>query len=420
MINRMIIFLFMIMPIVESLNGLYSGSGISDIYRLVTIILIVIYFVLNKNLLNKYNVRFLVLLSIFMCILVCQFIFFHQHLDILVSDCKSIFRVLLAPIYFCYFYDAISSKNIKKEKLRQIILIYGLLYSLLIIIPYLSGTGFVSYDIENNGLESKVYETKGIGNKGFFIELNSLIAILAASLFFTKNLIICYFSEERIKKAVVAILLYIIILISLFITATKLGIILSIVCSLIFVYQVFYIEIKRQYKILFFIGILLLFTNICFLLRDLIQDILSRLSYFSGKSNGSTINFLTSNRIFYLEETLHEIDDSKHSLFIYLFGAGYSSSFSPTSFEVKRSIVEIDCFDFLFSYGAIGFIAYIAFFKRIIISLFFSRKNEMRDMLIIFFIYSFMGGHILVNSMTATFLAICLSYSSDIEKIFEK
>lgn len=36
-------------------------------------------------------------------------------------------------------------------------------------------------------------------------------------------------------------------------------------------------------------------------------------------------------------------------------------------------------------------------------------------MLIIFFLYSFMGGHIIVNSMTATFLAICLSYSSDIQ-----
>lgn len=44
MINRVIIFLFMIMPIVESLNGLYFGSGISDMYRLITIILIVFYF----------------------------------------------------------------------------------------------------------------------------------------------------------------------------------------------------------------------------------------------------------------------------------------------------------------------------------------------------------------------------------------
>ncbi|MBF8807225.1 MAG: O-antigen ligase family protein [Enterococcus lacertideformus] len=103
---------------------------------------------------------------------------------------------------------------------------------------------------------------------------------------------------------------------------------------------------------------------------------------------------------------------------IYLFGAGYSSPFSPTDAEIKRSIVEIDWFDFLFSYGVIGFISYIAFFKKTIILLFFSKKNEMRDMLIIFFIYSFMGGHILVNSMTATFLAIYLSYSSDVEKIF--
>ncbi|MBF8807226.1 MAG: O-antigen ligase family protein [Enterococcus lacertideformus] len=253
-----------------------------------------------------------------MCILVYQFLFFHQNPEILLSDFKSIFRVLLAPFYFCYFYDAISSQSIKKENLRQIILIYGLLYGLLMIIPYLSGTGFVSYDIDNNGLMSKAYEAKGIGNKGFFIELNSLIAILAASLFFIKNLIICYFYEEKIKKAVVAILLYIIILISLFITATKLGIILSIVCSLIFVYQVLYIEIKREYKILFFIGILLLFTNIYFLLGDLIESILGRLAYFSGKSNGSTINFLTSNRVSYLTETMHEIDDSKHRLFIYL------------------------------------------------------------------------------------------------------
>lgn len=413
MINKIIILLFMIMPIVESLNGFFSGLGLSDIYRLTTVVVISCYFMMKENLIKKYNIYFLILLSVFMCILVSQFLFFHQNKALLMSDLKSVFRILLAPFYFCYFYEGLSSQEIKREDLKKIILIYGILYSSLIIIPYLCGTGFVSYDIDHNGLMSKASEVQGVGNKGFFIELNSLIAILAANLFFIKNLIISYFNENEIKKAVTTILLYIATLISLFITATKLGILLSIVCSLIFVYQIFCSSIKREYKLYFAASIVLLFIAIYIFLGGLITDITNRLNYFSEQSNGSTIDFLTSNRLSYLTKTMYEIDNSTHRFFLYLFGAGYSSPFTPTIDGIKRSIVEIDYFDFLFSYGFFGFISYIAFFKKEVILLFFSKKNEMKSMLIIFLIYSFMGGHIFVNSMTATFLAIFLSYSSD-------
>ena len=98
-------------------------------------------------------------------------------------------------------------------------------------------------------------------------------------------------------------------------------------------------------------------------------------------------------------------------LLIFLVPVIYSS-FSLDGF--KRSIVEMDWFDLYFSlWHRRIHCVFILFVKDAVFSLFFSKRYEMKSMLLIFFMYSFLGGHIIVNSMTATFLAVCLSYSSD-------
>lgn len=410
-LNKVILIVFLLMPIIESLNGYYYGKGISDGYRLLLLGLIISYFMCFGQRLSCYMLKLMFITCTLLVLLIIQFLWFHKNQGILMADIKSILRILLAPIYFVFFYEALRSKDISYMDLRNLLLGYSLLYSLLVVIPYLQGGGFVSYDFDGNGLMAKNAEVKGIGCKGYFIELNSLIAILSACAFFIKNMILKFIKKKQTNWLILTTITYILLIAALFITATKLGIVLAFLCSGILIIQILQCQIlvKQKLFIVLFISSFLIILRV--LLGNLFTEVLSRLDYFYGQSDGDILNVITSNRFSYLTESLQQIDQSGHSLFIDFFGAGYYSSFSLDGF--KRSIVEMDWFDLYFSYGIVGFTAYLYFFKDAVFSLFFSKRYEMKSMLLIFFMYSFLGGHIIVNSMTATFLAVCLSYSSD-------
>lgn len=410
-LNKVILIVFLLMPIIESLNGYYYGKGISDGYRLLLLGLIISYFMRFGQRLSCYMLKLMFITCTLLVLLIIQFLWFHKNQGILMADIKSILRILLAPIYFVFFYEALRSKDISYMDLRNLLLGYSLLYSLLVVIPYLQGGGFVSYDFDGNGLMTKTAEVKGIGCKGYFIELNSLIAILSACAFFIKNMILKFIKKKQTNWLILTTITYILLIAALFITATKLGIVLAFLCSGILIIQILQCQIlvKQKLFIVLFISSFLIILRV--LLGNLFTEVLSRLDYFYGQSDGDILNVITSNRFSYLTESLQQIDQSGHSLFIDFFGAGYYSSFSLDGF--KRSIVEMDWFDLYFSYGIVGFTAYLYFFKDAVFSLFFSKRYEMKSMLLIFFMYSFLGGHIIVNSMTATFLAVCLSYSSD-------
>lgn len=410
-LNKVILIVFLLMPIIESLNGYYYGKGISDGYRLLLLGLIISYFMQFGQRLSCYMLKLMFITCTLLVLLIIQFLWFHKNQGILMADIKSILRILLAPIYFVFFYEALRSKDISYMDLRNLLLGYSLLYSLLVVIPYLQGGGFVSYDFDGNGLMAKTAEVKGIGCKGYFIELNSLIAILSACAFFIKNMILKFIKKKQTNWLILTTITYILLIAALFITATKLGIVLAFLCSGILIIQILQCQIlvKQKLFIVLFISSFLIILRV--LLGNLFTEVLSRLDYFYGQSDGDILNVITSNRFSYLTESLQQIDQSGHSLFIDFFGAGYYSSFSLDGF--KRSIVEMDWFDLYFSYGIVGFTAYLYFFKDAVFSLFFSKRYEMKSMLLIFFMYSFLGGHIIVNSMTATFLAVCLSYSSD-------
>ncbi|QKX65286.1 O-antigen ligase family protein [Enterococcus hirae] len=410
-LNKVILIVFLLMPIIESLNGYYYGKGISDGYRLLLLGLIISYFMRFGQRLSCYMLKLMFITCTLLVLLIIQFLWFHKNQGILMADIKSILRILLAPIYFVFFYEALRSKDISYMDLRNLLLGYSLLYSLLVVIPYLQGGGFVSYDFDGNGLMAKTAEVKGIGCKGYFIELNSLIAILSACAFFIKNMILKFIKKKQTNWLILTTITYILLIAALFITATKLGIVLAFLCSGILIIQILQCQIlvKQKLFIVLFISSFLIILRV--LLGNLFTEVLSRLDYFYGQSDGDILNVITSNRFSYLTESLQQIDQSGHSLFIDFFGAGYYSSFLLDGF--KRSIVEMDWFDLYFSYGIVGFTAYLYFFKDAVFSLFFSKRYEMKSMLLIFFMYSFLGGHIIVNSMTATFLAVCLSYSSD-------
>lgn len=408
---KIILMFFLLMPIVESSNGYFYGQGISDIYRFLLLLLIVYYFLRYGEYLSSNIFKFMFIVCTFLVLVLFQFFLLHKNQSIFFSDIKSTFRILLAPIYFVFFYESIRSNTLRREELKKIILGYSLLYSLLIIIPYLQGNGYVSYNLEGNGLKAKMSEVQGVGSKGYFIELNSLVAILSACAFFLKNMIINFNNKKRYIRCLMVVGIYLLVSISLCITATKLGILFVVLCNGLLILQIFRCQITFGYKVGIVLTICLVIYSGYVFLGDIIEKAFTRLQYYYSQSNGDILNVITSNRFNYLIESARQIDNSNHWLFIHLFGAGYYTSFILDG--TKRSIVEMDWFDLYFTYGIVGFTTYLYFFKNAFISCFFSKNNEMKSMMVVFIVYSFLGGHIIVNSMTTTFLAICLVYSSD-------
>lgn len=315
-LNKVILIVFLLMPIIESLNGYYYGKGISDGYRLLLLGLIISYFMRFGQRLSCYMLKLMFITCTLLVLLIIQFLWFHKNQGILMADIKSILRILLAPIYFVFFYEALRSKDISYIDLRNLLLGYSLLYSLLVVIPYLQGGGFVSYDFDGNGLMAKTAEVKGIGCKGYFIELNSLIAILSACAFFIKNMILKFIKKKQTNWLILTTITYILLIAALFITATKLGIVLAFLCSGILIIQILQCQIlvKQKLFIVLFISSFLIILRV--LLGNLFTEVLSRLDYFYGQSDGDILNVITSNRFSYLTESLQQIDQSGHSLFI--------------------------------------------------------------------------------------------------------
>lgn len=403
-----ILFFLVIMPIIESLNGYLNGIGISNIYRFATVFLIVIYFVLFNKKLPSSLITFLFLVTIFEFIILIQFFFFHNDQNLLINDIKSMLRFFLCPIYFLFFNDALFNKDIEKKTIQKIILIYSFLYGIILLGLYIFKFGYVSYDFEANKLVTFASKSYGLGFKGFFIELNSLVAILSACLFFMKNKILNNVKSKSILMLYLSI--YLLLIFSLFITATKFGIVISIICSIIFIVQILRkpLALKLKIGVLVTVVFILLFSNYFF--GDLFYNVLNRLSYFFSTTDGTSLNVLFSNRISYLFDTIRSIDISQNSIFINIFGKGFNTSLFYTGNE--RSIIEIDFVDLYFSYGMIGICSYFYFFKDIFCQLIVSKNHCIKEMIIILYVYSFLGGHIIFNSMTATILAICLSYAT--------
>jgi len=400
----MISFVFCLMPIIESLNGFLYGKGISDVYRLLTIVLIIIYFSVYRRDVQQSIIGLLFFISIFLGLIIAQYLFFHGDQVIFIKDIKSMIRILLCPIYYLFFKETILNGDINKNDLKKIIFVYSCLFSLLIVLLYFFDAGFVSYDFEKNELTSLVTDTKGVGFKGFFIELNSLIAILCACLFFVKNEILSFLKAKG--HYIFHLIIYLLICVSLVITGTKFGIFFFFICSLVFIIQILCSFLEVKIKVFFLICLSLFLVFLKLVLGNIFIGIFQRLVYFFLENEGLVLNVLFSNRLNYLCEMLKYIDISNYSIFINVFGKGFNYYF----LEYKRSIVEIDFFDLYISYGIIGISSYFYFFKDSFYQLLFSKDNCIRNMIIILYVYSFLGGHIIFNSMSATFLAICLSY----------
>ncbi len=407
-LNKLIYGLLLIMPIVESFNGYLISYHISDGYRIILGMLIFVYLLTSGNTIDRSIFQAGTVITVFLLLTFLQFLLLHGFQTVLKSDLKTVFRIMLLPIYVAYFKKSFNSKDLEKNDIVRLFTAYSVQFMLLVIFPFLFNTGLSTYDIYTNSLTSK----SGVGCKGFFIEVNSLVAILIAMMTYAGETSWRNFQLGQYVNCSLYLLVSLGNAGALFIVSTKTGIVMAILYVLFFVIR-FVIKAKTLLKVRIYMVILFIVLSPFFvtLIKNFLGDFFVRTKYFYNLFGGDLVRFLTSSRSVYLSLTIKQISNSVNESIIDLIGGGYYLSFFKPYEMYKRSVIEMDWFDFYFSYGITGVIVYVSYFKNCIVSyLFLEHTKCIKIIFTILLIYSFFAGHIFFNSMTATILSMCFVY----------
>lgn len=400
------------MPLVESLNGMFLGHHISDAYRLMLLLIIVFFLFFYRGRVYYHSIWLFLLVAYFFIMTILQNIVLSQQLHVLLSDFKSVSRIVITPIYYGFFYKCLEENYLTKNKILNILSTYSIMYIILILLPFLFNIGYSTYDIQGSGF---LAAAEGIGNKGYFVEINSLVALLLGFLVFNGEIFIEKIILGHIKRALFNLIYMFGIFLTLLISSTKTGIIFGLFYIIVWLFKIqIHKKINKKLKgvamILLSIGMLIGYSLFSEILINQFLDLLQRGKYFFQLFDHNILQFITSSRSAFLKDTLVGWLHSPNILFLHLFGAGYYVNVSNPIDPYRRIVTEMDGFDFYFSYGLIGIFIYSSYFYTALKNIRCVRTKSIKYMVFVIFLYGLVAGHVIFNSMTGTILSILMAY----------
>lgn len=318
------------------LNYFNVNLSINVIIKGLTILLLFIYIIfISKSKYKKMSTLYLGLIIIYFILyfLTKPGIF---HIEFLINEITYAFKYFYYIIIFLGLINLFDNKGYEKEKVYKYLLITLFIYSLLIIIPYITGTGFYSYNEEHGG------------TRGWFTSANELSSMFAMLIPFAFYLI-----GEKIKNWKLIIIP--ISLLTLGLVGTKSSL-LSIILIILF-FAIFFI-IKTKNKKLSFIAVFLFFTLIIGINYlpgmqifknniEVAEALVDKNSTFTEKILTYTLRVRKK-----LYVNIHDIYEEQNK-WGKLFGVGFSNR-EIINNEVVEKLVEIDPPDIYFRYGIIG------------------------------------------------------------------
>ena len=242
---------FILLPIMDLITSITTRlfpSVISlGVIIKVTFLIIMLYYLIFKSSSKKKKLCIGYMSFIFVYIL-CYFISKIRYIDFTIFIKESIYLIkllyypLLLSCLYCYFDD----KKISKHELYNILIINLLTYAILLLLPFLTNTGFSTY---NNGLS---------GTIGWYYSANEISIILVLLFPFIYNII------KNKKIIYVFIPIVIILIISTIGTkASMVGLIIDAIILMIL--SCFYKKDKKlNFKMIIFSFIILIITSITF------------------------------------------------------------------------------------------------------------------------------------------------------------
>lgn len=410
-------------------------------------VMLIYFFFYNSSKHKKPSLKYLLTLFAF-CIIYFitkpELIF---NIKFILTELIYMFKYMYFPILFICLINLFDQYNIDRKKLINIFVINLLSYAILIIIPFITNTGFNSYA-----------ENKGIGVVGWFFSANEIGAILA--IIFP---LLFLYVNKNVKLNIVIPL--IIVLFSVMLIGTKVaffGCLGAIVATIIY----YMINFKKYKKIHFVLTVLLLvFLLLISSNLPVMKNLNKRIDWYNStntiqtsnkeekqdtkplKENTKKENTTSTNNDKDKKTNPKVILSSRDILLsriynIYkdrnipekLFGIGFSNRETINNLKIEK-LIEMDFFDIVFRYGIIGLIIYIVPFiitATYIIRYLIIHKFKLTIeqylfgySIIIGFASGFIAGHVFSSPPVSIYIALLMVCCFNIfklekEKILDK
>lgn len=371
-------FLLILLPFADVLNGIFQmifsfQISLGVVYRV--IFLCVCLSICFERKFDRLDLSAVGLVAILFCS-----VFFHYQSS-LHDEFVNFLTIALFPVTFVTL-RAVRTID-KAFSLEKLFGFYCLVYPLTLIVPYLLGIGEAAYE-------------DATGYKGFYIATNAIsnIVIVTSVLSFYR-----LFHIGSLKNAAVCILN----IFSVVLLGTKSGyLIVSVSFVVLALNALLHLAGRKRDRVVFILlALVLILIFGAAIFRDEIAKIFERWDYFYRQRD--FWSFLTSARSERIGPAFAFIYGKPGNAIYALFGYGAISS------EVLGyALMEMDFIDILLQYGIIGFAAFFWFLWMINReSRKFGKRNGVyRYLFFVILMIAFWVGHVLINALMATNLAL--------------
>lgn len=436
-----ILYIFLsIHPLMDLLTALMTRFEISIIsvgiiFRGLFFLLMLIYlFIFSSSKYKRKSIKYLLVLLLF-CIL-----YFLTKTELIlnksffINEIIYMFKYMYFPVVLITLLNLYNESNIDRKKIINIFIFNLMAYAILIIIPFITNTGFKSYA-----------QNKGIGVVGWFFSANE-IGVILGMIF---PLLFLYINKKINIRIVISLVL---VLISAILIGTKVAF-FGCASSLIVV-LIYYLVNHKKYKKEHFILPIILLVLLALLSSNLpvFKNINHRIDMYNNateKENKETksseikqekkqekptknsdipdAKFILSSRD-KLFSNIYEIYKTR-PMKEKLFGIGFNDRTDINNIKIKE-LVEMDFFDIVLRYGIIGLIIYVVpliiigiTILKHIINIKFKLSIEQ-----ILYLYSiligvgagFIAGHVFSSPPVSIYIALLMIFSLDIFKAKKK
>lgn len=357
-IQIVIIFLFA-QPFIDvltavSINVLHLSITIGIVIRVLFLMLLCYYFLfVCKSKYKKQTLIYFGLLTIYF-ILYMIVVLVVKDQSVLLYEAQGLIRTFYFPISLVLLFHIFMEKK-QTIDTKKYIIIMGI-YLILIVIPNLTNTGFITY----------IYCAVKEGSLGWFNSANEINAILSMLLPFSVAWLLQKNDKKNKFNIIVKILYTLALLYVFFSMGTKMAII-----SLAFVLGVYLlillIKLVKSKKYMIITGItVIIITGVAVSIilvpkTSFYKNIKTHLNYL-GITNISEIitnpknidHFIFSSRLSFIGIT--HSNYIKTSIPEKLIGIGYLENYGTD--DLRTKIIEMDPFDIFYRHGVIGFILF--------------------------------------------------------------
>ncbi len=439
-IKQKIVYLyFILLPFIDLITSLFTNLtdfpvSLGMIVKGFTVIFVIVYlFMFTKSKYKKISLSYLLLLLVFILV---YFILKPDiwNINLILSEIVNIFRYMYFPIMLVGLINLSYDFEFDSKIIKKILFYNCITYTLLLLIPYFTGTGFSSYGSEH------IY-----GEKGWFYAANEIgviaILLIPSILFLLDN-------SKRWKSFIIFP-----ILLSISIIGTKVSYFGMIIIVILTVMKFLFDEGKKciilSILVLIFLAIACsmsptvsnfnrLISNSEKIENNINEDnnLITEKPGSNGNINpGNIQDSTTKEDNNTVRNFLNTILSGRYDFFIknynvykksgmsnILFGLGFSDR-ENLDYTFDRKLIEIDFLDVLIHYGLVGFIIYflplIYFIYKIIINFKHIKVDTVYYILILVLGLSIscLAGHVLsAPSVSIYIILIALIIKSNIEE----